>query len=228
MELIGGYTIQPATEADIPTLTDFLVKSKRHLAINRFLFIHWPAEEDQHANYGTAVRGGITDPDISSLKVVHTNTNRTVAYLVVARSGRPETPRQVGNEESQRQRKEAENRRDLTGVINPAVVEAVNDAFKQLGIPEGEYLEIKYIYVEPSSRRLGIGTQLVRQCLDRANWERLPLTINAEPNHHDWFLRRGFVDVCAVDIDLRAFAPRDSGYGPFRISRMALRRNGLW
>ncbi|KAI1777446.1 hypothetical protein F4818DRAFT_439801 [Hypoxylon cercidicola] len=215
MEIIRDYNIEPATEADIPTLTEFLVASKRHLAINRFLFTDWPAEGVQRANYGAAVRGGMNKPDLSSLKAVHNESRRTVAYLVVARSAGAGAG-SAGRGESQAQPPKRKGR--APEGIDPAVLERVEDAIAELGKPDGDYLV--YMYVEPPSRGMGIGELLLRECVDRAQWEGLPLSINCEPNHHDWFRRRGFRDVRVADIDLRAFAAENSGYGVFRISRM--------
>lgn len=250
MEFPQGYVLESATSEDIPTLTDFLVKSKRHLVFNRFLYKNWPNEEQLYANCKATVSNGIYYPEMNSLKVVNTTTNKTVAYLLVARVVKPEylTPADARNEK-RRERRDAQERNKRAGVINFAVVDTMLEAIRRLGNPEGDHLgkyleplhvtrlretvsnhfqtEIKHIYVEPSSRKLGIGTALLRECLDRAVWEGLRLTVNAEPNHHEWFLRRGFIDVVVSDVDLRQFAPEHSGYGQFRISKMILPRNGL-
>lgn len=59
-------------------------------------------------------------------------------------------------------------------------------------------------------------------CLEKSKAAGIPLTLVAESESHDFFLKKGFEDVKSVDIDLRQWAPPHSGYGIFRISRMGI------
>ncbi|KAI2628658.1 hypothetical protein GGR54DRAFT_588213 [Hypoxylon sp. NC1633] len=225
MSPIPDHTILPATEADITTLTDFLVASKLQLAINRFLFKDWPATDAQRANYKTHVESGIKNPRTTSLKVVHDGSGKIVAYLYLTKcskstdvDARPE----AGPADNQGAASPRPSRSSVPDALVPSVVKAMTDAMKELepDIVGGEYFEITHIYVDPMSRKQGIGTALTQLCHDQAQAEDLPLTICAEPNHHDFFSRRGFGDVEHVDIDLRRWAAENSGYGVFRVSRM--------
>jgi N-acetylglutamate synthase-like GNAT family acetyltransferase len=70
------------------------------------------------------------------------------------------------------------------------------------------------------SRRHGIGSELVRQCFDRARAENLPLVVCAEPEAHPFFTAIGFQDTEHADIDLSQWASLYSGFGTFRLTGM--------
>ncbi|KAI1416419.1 hypothetical protein F5Y13DRAFT_186038 [Hypoxylon sp. FL1857] len=207
---ISNYGVLPAVEADIPILTDFLQASKLQLAINRFLFRDWPAEAAQRANYGAAIESGLKNPQTTSLKVVHDDSGKIVAHLYLTRrSASSGGERRHGAEKAS----DKGDQSRVPDTLVPAVYEAVMEAMSG-------YSQIYKATTSPASRGKGIGTYPVQYCRDRAQLEGLPLTISAEPNHHDFFLRRGFRDAKHVDIDLRQWAADNSGYGVFRISRM--------
>ncbi|TRX93451.1 hypothetical protein FHL15_005726 [Xylaria flabelliformis] len=65
-----------------------------------------------------------------------------------------------------------------------------------------------------------IGTWLLEMAQKHAADEKLLLRITAEPNHHDFFVNRGFRDIKHVDVDLTRWAAPLSGYGTFRLSSM--------
>ncbi|KAI1079345.1 hypothetical protein F5B20DRAFT_544572 [Whalleya microplaca] len=218
---IPGHSILPVVEADLPTLTEFLQASKLQLAINRFLFKDWPAVSAQRANSRAAVESGLRDPQTNSLKVVNDSSGIIVAHLFLTRHSSSNSETRSTSSSGKAAEKESQSQVQVPQSMVPAVLETVRDAMRELK-PEfdGDYIELTHIYVEPSSRNQGIGTQLVQVCRDRARADGLPLTICAEPNHHDFFLKRGFRDTKHVDIDLRHWAPEHNGYGIFRVSRM--------
>ncbi|KAI1387598.1 uncharacterized protein F4822DRAFT_288148 [Hypoxylon trugodes] len=232
---IPNHTILAATEADIPILTGFLQDSKLHLAINRFLFRDWPAEAAQCANYRSAVEFGVKNPQTTSLKVVNDASGKIVAHMYLRRMSdneNPDTPSESDESDSEKdeQSQNVDDKQDedknqdqsqIPDIFVPEVYEKVVEAMNQIE-PEitGDHYELTHIYVDPASRRQGIGTQLIQVCHDRAQAEKLPLTICVEPNHHDFFVKQGFKDEKYVDIDLRQWAAENSGYGNFRISRM--------
>ncbi|KAI1380508.1 hypothetical protein F4677DRAFT_441822 [Hypoxylon crocopeplum] len=219
MPSIPDHSILPIVEGDEPTLTDFLLASKLQLAINRFVFKDWPAEAAQRANYGAAVHSGLQNPETTSLKVVHEESGEIVAHLFLTRRNKSSDAEKPSNSDKT---DEKGSQSETADALVPAVVGAVTAAIKELEPEaiEGDYFEITHIYVKPSSRRRGIGTQLIQLCRERAQVAGVPLTICAEPNHHDFFLKRGFREAKHVDIDLRQWAAENSGYGVFRISRM--------
>ena len=77
-----------------------------------------------------------------------------------------------------------------------------------------------YIYVEPLSRKHGIGSQSMQICFDRAKAERVPLFLSSEPEAYDFFVKQGFRDTRHVDFDLSKWAPAYSGFGIFRLAGM--------
>ena len=84
------------------------------------------------------------------------------------------------------------------------------------------YTEVTHICVKPASRKQGIGSQLIQVALDKAKAAGLPLALCAEPPAHAFFLKQGFTDTSAADIDLSQWAPEYCGWGIFRISGMSM------
>ncbi|XXG95522.1 hypothetical protein Hte_001786 [Hypoxylon texense] len=233
-KLMQGYRIEPVILADLPTLTNFLVLHKNRLAINHVLWKGWPDQPAQRESYGAALVSGLYNPERDCIKVVHVASEKIVAWLVVTRILDSSRKTDEKGKESQGPQSPEKGINTFADAMNPAVVKAINDGVAKLGRPSGDHLgdpprsaetdvlrlELTYMYVEPSSRRKGIGRQLVRHCADIARYEKLPLTLEADPNCHAWFLRRGFKYVSRADTDLREFAAENSGYGLYRVWRM--------
>ncbi|KAJ5651893.1 hypothetical protein N7507_009319 [Penicillium longicatenatum] len=78
--------------------------------------------------------------------------------------------------------------------------------------------EVIYMCVKPSHQRKGIGSKLVQLGFDRAHAEDIPLTICAEAPADEFFNKLGFEDMTHCDIDLRKYAPANSGFGIFRLT----------
>ncbi|KAI0424387.1 hypothetical protein F5Y09DRAFT_324553 [Xylaria sp. FL1042] len=215
---VPNYSVVPATEDDIPILGDFLQDSKLQLAINRFLILDWPNFPFQKAHYTNAIKGGLSNPRTTSLKVIDNTSGKLVAQLVYTKKVSP--PGEGESSTTEGNGGEANN--EVPVGIVPDVYWAVMDAVKELepNLETDEYIELTHMYVEPSSRRRGIGSRLLQIVEEAAAAENLPLTLFAEPNHHDFFVGHGFRDVKDVDIDLRKWAAPLSGYGVFRVSRM--------
>jgi N-acetylglutamate synthase-like GNAT family acetyltransferase len=82
-------------------------------------------------------------------------------------------------------------------------------------------IEITYIFVKSSSRRNGIGSQLVRECRKRAEGAGFPLVVSSEPAAYEFFLKNGFNESKHFDFDLSKWALPYSGFGIFRLTRLA-------
>ncbi|KAK5636277.1 hypothetical protein RRF57_011989 [Xylaria bambusicola] len=217
---VPDYSVVPITKDDIPVISAFLQASKLQLAINRFLIKDWPNDQFQKAHYTSVIEGGVSNPQTTSLKVINDTTGQAVAHLfytekLFTRAGEGEIAGR-GKEEQAKQKIPAE--------FNPAVYQAVMEAVKKLEptVGAGKYIELTHLYVEPSSRGQGIGSWLLQIVQEAAGSAKLPLIICSEPNHHDFFVSRGFKDMEHVDIDLTEWAAPWSGYGVFRITRMGL------
>lgn len=71
--------------------------------------------------------------------------------------------------------------------------------------------------VEPRSQGKGIGSQLLKTCLDIADRASLPTWLISFPGSHSLYLRFGFKDVDHRDTDLGAWDKgRLRGYGVYR------------
>ncbi|KAI0479873.1 hypothetical protein F4859DRAFT_451946 [Xylaria cf. heliscus] len=201
---VPNHHVVPMTVDDISIISSFLQDSKLQLAINRFLIKNWPNPPVQNALYTNAVKGGISNPQTTSLKVVNDISKQPVGYIFYTKQKVPSGKKEVPD-----------------GVV-PEVFWAVTNAAQELqsDFRTEEFIALTHIYVEPSSRRRGIGSWLLQMAQGHAAEEELPLRIIAEPNHHDFFVRRGFRDIKHTDVDLTKWAAPLSGYGAFRISSM--------
>ncbi|KAI0166585.1 hypothetical protein GGR57DRAFT_496847 [Xylariaceae sp. FL1272] len=161
-----------------------------------------------------AVKGGLADPQSTTLKVINIVSGLPVAHLVYTRA---KTLTDSGDN--------AEGPIETPPGIVPEVYAAVVNAIGELkpSLDSEEYIDLTHIYVEPSSRGKGIGSELVKIAYDVAKEAGLPFSICAEPNFHSFFVNRGFRDVKHVDIDLTRWAAPTSGYGAFRLSRMVIK-----
>ncbi|KAB8356537.1 hypothetical protein FH972_024121 [Carpinus fangiana] len=234
---IPNHSILPSTEADVATLASFVQESKLQLAINRFLIIDWPNEPVQQALYTSAVESALKDPQVDTMKVVDDRSGDIVASMVLSRRS---------GDQAKVSTADAEGSPAVPHGVNPDVFSVVMDSVKEInegleGIEHlgmtcnftrpaasdqgtNQRLELTHICVAPSSRRQGIGSQLMRLAVDKATAARLPLITCSEPPAHEFFLKQGLIDTKWVDIDLRKWAPDHAGYGVFRISGMSLPR----
>lgn len=81
----SSISIQPATEADLPTIAEFVHESKLALTINRVLFYDWPNDAAQRPVYRNAVESSFRDPDSETLKVIDNESGSIVGHLVLSR-----------------------------------------------------------------------------------------------------------------------------------------------
>ncbi len=84
--------------------------------------------------------------------------------------------------------------------------------------------EVTHMFVKPTYRRRGIGSELVRLGVERAEKAGIVLAVGAEPEARDFFLSLGFKDSKYFDVDLSQWAPKSSGFGVFRFTRMVKSR----
>ncbi|KAI8630596.1 hypothetical protein F5Y19DRAFT_483928 [Xylariaceae sp. FL1651] len=222
MSSVPNYTVVPITKDDIPTIGTFLQDSKLQLAINRFLIKDWPNEPVQKALYTGAIEGGVKSTQTTSLKVMSDASGLPVAHLFYTKT----KSRTSASDEPTTGGTEGRNDNKVPAGVIPEVYWTVIDAVEELkpDFNTEEYMELTHIYVEPSSRGQGIGSWLVRIAQEDATAAGLPFSICAEPNHHGFFLNRGFKDVKKFDVELTKWAAPLSGYGTFRISRMVMEK----
>ncbi|KAI3328154.1 hypothetical protein F4824DRAFT_430560 [Ustulina deusta] len=218
---IPNHSVVPITKDDIPTIGTFLQNSKLQLAINRFLVHDWPNFPLQKAHYTRAIEGGVSNPQTTSLKVINHTSGQPVAHLFYTKKA----SRFAENDKPAARKKEEQTKNEVPVGFAPEVYWAAMNAAKSLepNFDTDEYIELTHLYVEPSSRRQGIGSWLLQIAQEAAMDAKLPLTMCSEPNNHDFFANRGFKDTKNADLDLRNWAASLSGYGVFRISRMVLK-----
>lgn len=76
--------------------------------------------------------------------------------------------------------------------------------------------------VEPSHQRQGVGSSLLQIALDKSKAAGIPLAVSAEAPAYGFFEKLKFRETTHVDIDLRKYAPANSGFGVFRLTGMIL------
>ena len=76
-------SIIPATESDIPILTELVHASKLSLTINRLLYKEWPNTVVQLARTSEAIGSSLKDTAAESLKAVDNETGEILGYVVM-------------------------------------------------------------------------------------------------------------------------------------------------
>jgi N-acetylglutamate synthase-like GNAT family acetyltransferase len=79
---------------------------------------------------------------------------------------------------------------------------------------------VTFIFIKPTHRRSGIGSQLVQLAVEKAKDAGIPLHVTTEPDAHEFFLSQGFKDTKSSDIDLAKWASKNSGFGIFSLFGM--------
>lgn len=91
--------------------------------------------------------------------------------------------------------------------------------------PADVLLDISAFAVHPLYQGQGIGSQLLKHCLDITNKSSLRTWLIAFPGSHSLYLRFGFKDVEYRDVDLNAWDNgRLRGYGVYRQYAMVRRQ----
>ncbi|KAI9745019.1 MAG: hypothetical protein M1818_001297 [Claussenomyces sp. TS43310] len=209
-------SILPLTAPDLPAFAQNLRQSKYELTINRLLYNNWPNASAQLAQCTKAVQGSANDADSSTWKVVDDETKEMVGHFALTwkAPSKIEDVKQDGKDEFYPPVPDGMNED-----VFRAVIKAVRD-IQTLG--DVERFVVTHIWLKPSHRRSGIGSQLMRLAMDKAGEARLPLSVSSEPVAHGFFLSLGFKDTKYADIDLTKWAEENSGFGVFRLTGMVL------
>ncbi|KAJ5120166.1 hypothetical protein N7448_010835 [Penicillium atrosanguineum] len=212
-----NYTIAPVLESDLPFLANFLHVAKLSLSINRLIFKDWPNDAVQMQMYTGAVRGGFSDPSMESFKAVDSDSDEIIGYFALARK-QPVEETSVDAENK-------DSNQVIPDGLNPGLFEEVVKATDQISkkVEAMDRFELVYMCVKPSCQRNGIGSKLVQLGFDRAKAEGIPLAVCAEAPAYGFFVKLGFKDTTHCDMDLRRYAPANSGFGIFRLSGMIWR-----
>ncbi|RDW62086.1 hypothetical protein BP6252_11519 [Coleophoma cylindrospora] len=236
---MSSYSIVPITAEDLPTLAAFVYTSKQQLTINRVLWKDWPNEAAQRANYTNAVEGAFKDPLSETFKVVDDESGEILGHVVLSRK----VPvggdvKNTGTDDEGEGSQDEKVPKGLNLEVAGEVGEAVKEIDKEFlgedrfglyishatsGISANQLIEVTHLFVVMPHRKRGIGSQLVKLCIDKAQAEKFPLVVFSEPEVHGFFLGLGFEDTKHVDIDLRKWAPEYCGFGMFRIWGMVMR-----
>jgi ribosomal protein S18 acetylase RimI-like enzyme len=226
-----SHSILPVTDADLGIIGDLVHSCKLELTINRLLFYNWPNDDAQKPQYAAAVQRGFNNPSAECYKAVDDESGEILGYVIFTRN------RPTGTEQSK------EEEQDVPRGVKPEVLSAVNNAAAEIwnDTPNTDHfsmkerswapivgsggfanwaIELVYLCVRVSNRRRGIASQLVRQCSDKAKAEGVPIVVMAEPAAYEFYSQLGFRETKHVDIDLRQWAPPNTGFGNFRLYGM--------
>lgn len=82
------------------------------------------------------------------------------------------------------------------------------------------FLAVKSLSILPQYQGKGIGSYILRHCMERADKAGLATHLTAFPSAHSLYLRFGFEEVERIDLDLNAAGPPNRGFGIYRMSSM--------
>ncbi|KAJ6114492.1 hypothetical protein N7486_000270 [Penicillium sp. IBT 16267x] len=207
-----NYSIHPVVSSDLPTLGKFIHSAKLALSINRLIFLNWPNEKLQSELYNHAVHSGYENPAAECFKAVDNVTQEIIGYIVLERK----IP-----EEARTSDQKVEPEQDVPDGLNPPLLAEVTNATIQIAKEVKDthrFVEVIYMCVKPSVQRHGVGSKLVQLGVDRAKAQGVPLVVCAEAPSIPFFDKLGFKETMHVDIDLRKYAPANSGFGNFRLA----------
>ncbi|KAI0129786.1 hypothetical protein BJ170DRAFT_681273 [Xylariales sp. AK1849] len=218
---IPKHSVLPFEKSDLPTIAQFLADSKTTLTPNRFLWRDWPNHAAQLKHYTSHLQSVLDASYMTSLKVVEDETGEVVGHLVMTR----EKP---AAEKSQTVKLEIDKESsenpwpNISDALIPEFADLIGKAAGELKKPvkDHEYLSLTHIYVRPSSRNKGIGSSLVYLFLETGKQAGLPVFVISEPQARPFFSKLGFTGKGHFDIDLSEHAPKNCGYGVFRLSGM--------
>ncbi|KAJ5707570.1 hypothetical protein N7488_007371 [Penicillium malachiteum] len=208
------FRIERIDKEDLPFLGEFIHSAKLALSINRLIYLNWPNEELQSAQYLRAVTSGFHDTSAECFKAIDNVAGEIVGYINV-KSHKAENLLD----------KKPDPKSPIPEGLNPPLLAEVNNAVSEIA-KETEGMErfvITYMCVKPTTQRHGVGSKLVQLGIDRAKAGGVPLTVCAEAPSIPFFTSLGFVEMKHVDMDLRKYAPDNSGFGIFRLAGMIWR-----
>ncbi|KAJ6178164.1 hypothetical protein N7519_008625 [Penicillium mononematosum] len=208
-----NHTISPVESSDLPFLSKFIHSAKLSLSINRLLYQPWPNHPVQEKQYTGAVEGAFADSSMECFKATDVDSNAIIGYIVLAR-------KTATKGDSMAPAQSTDNGHNVPEGMNPDVlaeVSAANIAISKATENIDRY-ELVYLCVEPSYQRQGVGSSLLQLGFDRARAQAIPLATAAEAPAYGFFDKLGFKETRHVDIDLRKYAPENSGFGIFRLT----------
>jgi hypothetical protein len=80
--MAAPVTISSVSREDLAVLSDYLLKAKLSLTINRLLIKNWPNESGQKPIYAGAIEGAFSDPNCECLKAVDSKTGEIAGFVV--------------------------------------------------------------------------------------------------------------------------------------------------
>ncbi|KAJ5917887.1 hypothetical protein N7454_010262 [Penicillium verhagenii] len=207
-----SYAIYPVISSDLPALGNLIHAAKLALSINRLIFLNWPNEKLQSSLYSQAVRTGYENPAAECFKAVDNETGEIIGYIVLTRK----TP------ESKDKNSQGDVEQTVPDGLNPPLLAEVTNATKQIAevVSDKHRLDVVYICVKPAFQRRGVGSTLIQLGVDRAKAEDISLAVCAEAPSIPFFEKLGFKETVHVDMELRKYAPANSGFGIFRLAGM--------
>ncbi|MCJ1388894.1 hypothetical protein MMC18_001745 [Xylographa bjoerkii] len=212
------HAIHPLLAADLPTIAQFMFASQLPQPPNQFLFLHWPDEPAQTALYSTGLEAAFTDPHTAMYKATDARSGALVAHLILTR--KPSAAPAPAHADP----------------LPPAAAAAaappagVNPAFHavltrllatvQAGMQGVDHLVLSSIFVEPASRNRGLGARLVRFATEEAARAGVPLFLASVPSARGFYVKQGFEERRAADVDLREWGVEGGGWGVYRLYGM--------
>ncbi|KUJ12188.1 acyl-CoA N-acyltransferase [Mollisia scopiformis] len=199
----------PLQDSDIPTVARFIHLSSLQQATNRFVFKDWPAEKTQIAFFERNLRKA----GVRGWKAV-SGEGEVVGAVMFSReevkgAGMENRDEQVAGKGRVVEGREGLNLEFLS-VFRGALMGA------QRGLEGVDHLVLDFIFVSPSLRNKGLGTQLVDLCLEKAKEEKLPLKVCSVPSAVGFYRRLGFREIGFADLDLAVWGPEKGGFGVYR------------
>ncbi|PMD48407.1 acyl-CoA N-acyltransferase [Hyaloscypha variabilis F] len=216
-------TLSHADTTDLPALAEINRLAYMQETISMIAFKDWPAETNMFNFFQARIKARMETPNTLVFKAL-TGTGEIAGFVCWTLE-----PEKVVDEATAKLGMGANG---PTGKALLQMQEIFNLEFIMAAAPEMEnmgnlvkgqkHYYLSAFVVTPKYQRKGIGSKLLRHCLEIADRDVLPAWLSAFPGSHSLYLRFGFEDVEHQDIDLNKWDHyRFRGFGIYRQYFMA-------
>lgn len=230
-----AITIERACADDLPALAEINRLAYCRETVAQFAFKNWPDDKNMYEFFKARVSERLEQPATQVFKAFDTGTSTILGFVCLTL--------ERGNEAGVGAQKPATDITPTAKIIQqlPSYMDhefvlksgAEIEEMKRLMVGGEHYCkcqpcrlfdefsdrfaDVSAFAVEPRSQGKGIGSQLLKTCLDIADQASLQTWLISFPGSHSLYLRFGFKDVDYRDTDLGAWDKgKLRGYGVYR------------
>lgn len=215
-----GLSIAQAGLEDLPALAEINRAAYYQETIAQFAFKNWPDKANMFDFFKARLAERFSHANSQIFKAIDTATGFISGFICLTLEGAGKEPVGVAAQEPAPDlTPTAKMMQQIPPYFNQEFVVKTGAEVEQLkSLMNGEeHYYLSAFAVDPCQQGKGIGSQLMKHCLDIADQSSFRTWLIAFPGSHSLYLRFGFKDVEYRDVDLNAWDKgRLRGYGVYR------------